>query len=662
MLGEHSNKKELEVRIKKLAEQIDELRYRYHVLDDPEVTDDVYQSLTNELIELEREYPELKLKNSPTERVGGVALDKFSKVPHESRMLSLNDAFSFEDVEAWEARAKKILGQNDFEYFSELKFDGLAISLRYDKGELRIAATRGDGFVGEDVSSNIKTIQSIPLSLKTRESLEVRGEVVMSKQVWQELNREQEKKGLPLYANTRNAAAGSIRQLDPKITASRKLQFYAYDILGKDFETHEAVHEELKRLGFRSTEYQKRCEDLEEVQEFYEEVGEERENLPFNIDGVVVSINDTTLMKRLGVVGKAPRGMVAFKFPPEQATTVVENIGVNVGRTGKLTPVAHLRPVFVSGTTVSRATLHNQDEVDRLDVRIGDTVVIERAGDVIPDVVEVLPKLRTGKEKKFQMPKNCPVCKTNVERRGVDYFCVNDECPTKNIRAMEHFVSAFDIYTVGPKILKRFKDEELISDVVDLFYLKKEDIQSLERFGEKSAENIVNSIQSKKNITLPKFIYALGIPHVGEENALMLSKRFSQIEKLMNAEFEEISSIPGIGEVIARSVVDWFSKKGNKDLVNALLKAGIKVESVKIKTTALTGKSIVVTGTLETLSREEVKEKIREAGGNWSSSVSKNTDFVVVGENPGSKADKANQLGVKILEEKDLIALLDKYA
>ena len=482
----------------------------------------------------------------------------------------------------------------------------------------------------------------------------------MTKSVWQELNKEQARLNLPLYANTRNAAAGSIRQLDPKITASRKLQFYAYDILGLDFKTHEEVHEELKELGFRSTKYQKLCEDLEEVFAFYEEVLKARETLPFGIDGIVVSVNELELQRRLGIVGKAPRGMIAFKFPPEQATTVVEDIGVNVGRTGKLTPVAHLKPVFVSGTTVSRATLHNEDEVNRLDVRIGDTVVIQRAGDVIPDVVEVLPKLRTGKERKFSMPKFCPVCKTAVLRRGVDYFCVNDDCPTKNIRAMEHFVSAFDIYTVGPKILRRFKDEDLISNVVDLFYLKKEDIQSLERFGEKSAENIVNSIQSKKKITLPKFIYALGIPHVGEETAFDIAQRFGSIEKIMKAKESDFSAIPNIGDVVAQSLASWFSKKANQELIKNLLKAGIRIEGVKIKNTPLTGKSVVVTGTLETMSRDEVKEKVRSAGGDWSSSVSKNTDYVVVGENPGTKADKARELGVKILNEREFFKLLEE--
>lgn len=653
-------------RIKKLSDQINELRYRYHVLDDPGVTDEIYDSLTQELIELEQAYPQFKQKNSPTGRIGGVALDKFEKVEHQSRMLSINDAFSKDEMKSWETRVKKILPEVSFTYYVELKFDGLAISLRYKRGELAIAATRGDGFVGENVTNNIRTIQSIPWELPRKDTLEIRGEAIMTKDGWRALNARQQKENKPLYANTRNAAAGSIRQLDPKITASRNLQYYAYDILDEQFETHEEVHKKLKELGFRFTKYQKVAKNLEDVFKFYDEIEKVRETLPFGIDGIVVSINELDIFRRLGVVGKAPRGMVAFKFPPEQATTVVENIGINVGRTGKLTPVAHLRPVFVGGTTVSRATMHNEDEIRRLDVKIGDTVVIQRAGDVIPDVVSVLPKLRTGKEKKFVMPKNCPVCKTPVEKRGtgkeksVDYFCVNQNCPTKNIRAMEHFVSAFDIYTVGPKVLQRFKDEGLISDVVDLFYLKPEDIQSLERFGEKSAENIVNSIQEHKKITLPKFIYSLGIPHVGEETGFDLAMRFGSIENLMAASRDEVNAIPNIGTVVAQSITDWFANKANKGLVKNLITAGIKIETIKIKTTPLTGKSVIVTGSLDSMSRDEAKEAVREAGGDWVSSVSKNTDYLVVGDSPGSKFDKAQKLGVKIIEEKEFLKLLGK--
>jgi len=656
-----SSSSQIKQRIEKLTKQINALRYRYHVLEDPSITDEIYTSLSQELIALEAAYPQFKLKNSPSSRVGGAALDKFEKIQHQIRMLSLTDAFSFAEVEAWEQRIRKLLPNAKWDYFCELKFDGLAISLRYDKGELIIAATRGDGFVGENVTENVKTIQSIPLELEIKKPIEIRGETIMTKEGWKALNKQQEKDGKVLYANTRNAAAGSLRQLDPKITASRKLQYLAYDIVTDlGLKTHEQVHKQIKDLGLKISEHQKVCKDLSEVKKFYLEVEKIREKLPFGIDGIVVSVNELDVFRRMGVVGKAPRGMIAYKFAPEQATTVVENISVNVGRTGKLTPVAHLRPVFVGGTTVSRATLHNADEIRRLDVRIGDTVVIQRAGDVIPDVVEVLPKLRTGKEKKFIMPKACPVCKKPVERRGVDYFCVNNACPTKNLRAMEHFVSAFDIYTIGPKILQRLKDEGLISDVVDLFYLKKEDIQSLERFGEKSAENIVQSIQDHKTITLPKFIYALGIPHVGEETAFDLAQRFGSVEKLMTVGLAELNAIPNIGEVVAKSAYDWFANKPNKELVKNLIKAGIKIETIKIKKTALSGKSVVVTGSLDSLSRDGAKEAVREAGGNFVGSVSKNTDYVVVGESPGSKADKAEKLGVKIIDEKEFLKLLGK--
>jgi DNA ligase (NAD+) len=653
--------KSIKQRMEKLASQVNDLRFRYHVQDDPTVTDEIYDSLTQELLELEADYPQFKMKNSPTGRVGGMALDKFEKIKHNHRMLSLTDAFSFEEVQEWEVRIQKILPQAKFDYFCELKFDGLAISLRYKAGELEIAATRGDGFIGENVTQNIKTIQSVPLELSFTKDFEVRGEAIMTKEVWAALNKQQEKEDKPLYANTRNAAAGSIRQLDPKMTASRKLQYYAYDIIS-DFgqKTHEEVHEKLKELGFKASTYQKHAKSLKEVHEFFQQIEKVRKHLPFGIDGIVVSVNNLETFHRLGVVGKAPRGMIAFKFLPEQVTTIVEDIGVQVGRTGKLTPVAHLRPVFVSGTTVSRATLHNEDEIKRKDVRIGDTVVIQRAGDVIPEVVEVLTKMRTGKEKKFAMPKACPVCKETAQRKGVDWFCVNVQCPTKNLRAMEHFVSAFDIYTVGPKILKRFKDEGLISDVVDLFHLKKEDVQSLERFGEKSAENIVNSIQQHKKITLPKFIYSLGIPHVGEETGFDLAQRFGSVQAIMDASMDEINAISNIGAVVAKSVFDWFELKANKELVKNLIKAGIKIETIKIKKTALSGKSVVVTGSLETLSRDEAKEAVREAGGDWVGSVSKNTDYIVVGDSPGSKATKAEKLGLKIINEKEFLKLLGK--
>jgi DNA ligase (NAD+) len=650
-------------RIAKLTKQINDLRYRYHVLDDPAVTDEIYDSLTQELKRLEQEYPQFKLKNSPTDRVGGKPLDKFEKVKHKSRMLSINDAFSRQEVLDWEERVVKLLGHKRFSYFCELKLDGLAISLIYKEGKLSVAATRGDGLVGENVTQNIKTIDSIPLELPEKLNLEIRGEAIMTKQTWEDLNKRQQRDGKPLYANTRNAAAGSIRQLDPKITAKRNLEFFAYDIAdGTDFKTHAQVHKKIEELGFAPVKHTKEYGDLDGVFAFYDHIEKIRDGLPFGIDGIVVSINETDLLKELGVVGKAPRGMVAFKFPPEQVTTRVEDIIVQIGRTGKLTPIAVLKPVFVHGTTVSRATLHNEEEIKRLDVRIGDTVVIQRAGDVIPDVVEVLKKLRTGHETTFKMPHKCPICGSVIEKKPglIDSFCVNKQCFAQQSRGIRHFTSkgAFDMAGIGPKILNKFIEVGLIKDAADLFELKKEDIETLERFAEKSAENIIASIQNAKKITLPKFIYALGILHVGEETAFDLAKRFGSIKKLMGASLEEVMAVPNIGEVVAKSVFDWFAHKRNQSLVERLIERGVRIENVEVKKTALMGKSIVVTGTLESMSREQAKEAVREAGGSWASSVSKNTDYVVVGENPGSKAEKAKQLGIKIFFEQEFLKLL----
>lgn len=668
------NHKEIKSRIRKLTKEINMLRFRYHVLDDPSVTDEIYDSLTQELVVLEEKYPQFKLKNSPTSRVGGKAQERFVKVKHKHRMLSLTDAFDEQGVRDWETRVKKILPQEKFDYFCELKFDGLAVSLIYDHEGLAKAATRGDGFVGEDVTRNVKTIHSIPLTLE-RENLEVRGEVIMPKQSLRALNKENEKQGKAPYANTRNAAAGSIRQLDPKISANRNLQYYAYDLIS-DFpalnasvadggpKSHEEIHKLLTRFGFKVSEHQKHAKSLDEVFTFYKQVSKLRDKLDFGIDGIVIIVNDIETFKRLGVVGKAPRGMLAYKFPPEQVTTVVEDIIIQIGRTGKLTPVAKLRPVSVGGTMVSRATLHNQDEIKRLDVRIGDTVVIQRAGDVIPDIVEVLKKLRTGKEKKFVMPGICPICGSRVSKKQgeVDHKCTNKGCFARQIRGIRHFVSkgAFNIEGIGPKVLDKFVEVGLIKDAADLFTLKKEDIEVLERFADKSAENIVKSIQNSKQIVLPKFIFSLGILHVGEETAFDLSQRFGSVEKLMKASQEEIEAVPNIGGVVAKSLIEWMSNKQNQELIQKLIKNGVMIGSVKIKKTPLLGKSIVVTGTLDSLSREEAKEQIREAGGNWVSSVSKNTDYVVVGDNPGSKAAKAETLGVKILNEQEFLKLLGK--
>jgi DNA ligase (NAD+) len=675
-------KAEAKKRIGVLTQEIDKLRHQYHVLDNPSVSDEVYDSLTRELRSLEAQYPEFADPNSPIHRVGGKPLDKFRKVQHEQRMLSLNDAFSFGELAAWEKRVVKLVPsryQTPLEFFCELKLDGLAVSLLYEQGKLVRGATRGDGLIGEDITQNLKTIPSIPLQLKSAaaiDRLEVRGEAVMSKQTLIELNRAQEQAGKALFANTRNAAAGSLRQLDPALAASRKLDFFAYDVMnlvqaGQQElpATHSEEHALLRKLGFKVDAHERVCKSLIEVEVFITDIEDKRPNFKYGTDGVVISLNNQELYQHVGVVGKAPRYMVAYKYPAEKATTQVLDITVSVGRTGVLTPVAHFKPTLVAGSTVAKATLHNIDQIERLDVRVGDTVVIQKAGDVIPEVVEVLPKLRTGKEKKFTMPKACPVCGGDVEKReagskkegqSVAYFCTNPKCPAKNSRGMQHFVNAFEIYTIGPKILDRFQAEGLISDAADLFKLKVEDIQGMDRFGEKSAENIVNSIYEHRKISLPRFIYALGILHVGEQTAEDLAKHFGSLEKLVNATQEEINSVENIGPIVSQSAYKHFHTKENLKFINKLLKNGVSIEPYKQQATSnkLSGKTFVITGTLDSMSRDEAKKRITQLGGKAAESVSKKTDYVVAGTDPGSKYEKAEQLGVSILTEEQFLRLI----
>ena len=677
-----------------MCEEINELRYRYHVLDDPSVSDDIFDSLMHELAQIEKEFPELLAPDSPTQRVGGEPLDEFKKVKHETPMLSFNDAFSEEEMLDWENRLKKLEPNAQWEYICELKFDGLATSLIYEHSLLKTGSTRGNGIIGEDITENLKTIRAIPLKLnselqhddyfpkdlltklvsamKKNPVIEVRGEALMSMAVFKKLNEEQKKKGLANFANPRNAAAGSLRQLDPKITASRKLDWYAYNLitpLGQI--THEEGHLISALLGFQIHKDVKIAKNLGEVFAFHEYVKNIRHKLPFEVDGIVVQVNDNALYARFGYVGKAPRAGIAYKFSSKKATTIVESIKVQVGRTGALTPVANLRPVKVGGVTISHATLHNMDEINRLGLKIGDTIVVERAGDVIPKVVEVLKPLRTGNEKDFHMPKNCPICSSPIMKnlvssgvvKGVAFVCANKICYAQRLRQIRHFTSrhAFDMEGVGPKIIEKFFQQGLISDPADLFTLKPGDIEVLERFAEKSAQNIFESIQNKKNVSFAKFIYALGILHVGEETAIDLAKYFETLEKLMDASIEEIDAIPDIGTTMAQSVYHYFKDKENKRYIEKLLNNGVEIEKSK-KLTAISyklkAKKIVVTGTLELLSREEAKEKIRSAGGDWVSSVSKNTDYVIAGENPGSKIDKAKKLGVKILNEKEFLDLI----
>jgi len=697
------DKKEAESRIKKLRSEIARLRNAYHVKDSPTVTDDVYDSLTKELKIILQKCPEFNDLNAPENRVGGKPLDKFEKVKHRIRMTSLNDIFSEDELSDWENRIKKLLSQNEkLEYFCEIKFDGLAVSLIYQKGEFIRGATRGDGFIGEDITQNLRTIKSIPLKLiaPVPDYIEVRGEVLMSKKTLINLNFENEKENKPLFANSRNAAAGSLRQLDPILAAKRNLDFLAYDIAEvkfsrSDIQTHSEKHVYLKELGFKVDTNDAICKNTKEITNFIKKFEKIRPDFPFGTDGVVISVNDLKLQEILGIVGKAPRYMAAFKYPAERATTIVKDIKINVGRTGVLTPLAIFEPTSVAGSVVSKATLHNLDQIERLGLKIGDTVVIEKAGDVIPKVVEVLTRMRTGEEKKFRMVDKCPVCGAKVEKKevgnikspirngladplprtfrkgalnifsgssSVAYYCTNPKCPAKNERFLEHFVSAFEIYELGPKILRRFKDEGLITDAADIFILSKGDIAPLERFGEKSAENIIKEINLKKKISLSKFLWALGILHVGEETARDLAQNFGTLEKIilsLRKDMEEINSIENIGPAVSESLFDYFKDKSNLAFIDKLLKNGVIIEKAeKIKAGKLTGQIFVLTGTLSQMSRELAKEKIISLGGKVASSVSKNTSCVVAGADAGSKLNNAEKLGIKIINEKEFLDMI----
>jgi DNA ligase (NAD+) len=675
-----ANKNEIKNRIEKLRYQIEDLRYRYHVLDDPKVTDDIYESLTRELKNLEGTYPEFKDLDSPTNRVAGKPLEKFVKVRHDIRMTSLNDVFSFEELEAWEKRIVKLLPLGSkFDYFCELKLDGLSVSLIYQDGRLKQGSTRGDGLVGEDITQNLKTIQAIPLKLHSPfpAFIEIRGEGVMSKKVLEDLNRKYGKEDKPLLANTRNAAAGSLRQLDAGLTAERKLDFFAWDVAQlKDpniekngdwqIQTHSGKHKLLRKLGFKVDKHELICNNLENADGFIREIEKLRPNFAYGTDGVVVSVDDLKLQDRLGVVGKAPRYMVAFKYPAEKATTVIRDIKFNVGRTGVLTPLALFEPTLVAGSTISKATLHNIDQIDRLDVRIGDTVVIQKAGDVIPEVVAVLPKMRTGKEKKVKIPLRCPACGREVEQKetgegkqsSVAYYCINPKCPAKNRRFLQHFVSVLEIYEIGPKILDRFQEEGLISDAADIFTLTASDIKDLDRFGEKSAENIIDSIFRHRTVSLSKFIYALGILHVGEQTAEDLARHFGTLDKLMQTDLDSINEIGNIGPVVAKSVYQYFHHQESLKFINKLIKNGVTIQQEEKRAGKFSGKLFVITGTLDNLSREEAKKIIKSLGGRISETVTKQTSFLIVGHDPGSKYDKALKIGVNVLNKAEFLKLV----
>lgn len=697
------NVKDIKKRIEKLRKEIDHYRYQYHVLDKSEISDAALDSLKNELFRLEMEHPEFITPDSPTQRVGGEVLDKFQKVTHASPMISIFDAFSREDMLAWEERTLKILKEKGLagekpDYFCELKMDGLALSLIYENGYLVTGATRGDGKTGENVTNNVRTIESIPLSLRRPSSaelasigikpvaqeallsalagrLEVRGEAIITRARFAEINAEYLKEGKPPMANARNGVAGSIRQLDPKITAARKLDFYVYSLatdIGLD--RHAQELEVMRLLGFKLNKANKPCRDMAEVIAFHDEWEANKDKLLFECDGVVVKIDQLKLWPVLGIVGKGPRYMMAYKFAAEQATTVVHDVVWQVGRTGTLTPIAVLEPVSVGGVTISHATLHNMDEIGRLGLKIGDTVIIERAGDVIPKIVQTLPKMRTGKEKAVRLPKECPICGGAIEKveGEVAYRCTNRDCYAVNLRRLAHWTSktALDIDGLGPKIIEQLMKEGLVRDVSDFYTLTKDDLLPLERFADKSADNLVQSIKQKSRPDTYRFIYGLGIRHVGEETAIMLAKQFSAFNLVQDVaslakyfssiSLEELQALPDVGPIVGKSIFDWFRDKHNQELLQRLTERGVSLNS-EIFTQdkqKLSGKTFVLTGSLVGLTRDEAKAKIRELGGDVSSSVSKNTSYVVAGSDPGSKLDKAKELGVEILDEAGFLELV----
>ncbi len=761
-------KSEAKQRIAKLRAEIDRLRYQYHVLDESEISDAAHDSLKHELEVLEREFPDLITPDSPTQRVGGEARPEFTKVTHRVPMISLTDVFSDGEFTAWEernqnyARQQGIRFPEQVEYYVEVKMDGLALSLEYEDGTLVRASTRGDGRVGEDVTANVRTISAIPLRLATveeiarhraklrrelellgdweslvrrahRGGLEIRGEVFITRRDFAAVNRAAERAGDKTYANPRNLAAGSIRQLDPKMTASRRLSFFAYDLfflprsmggggspllkqegargsyapVGAALRTHECAHALAKILGVPINLLNERTETSAGILRYHTQIGERRPKLDYETDGIVVLVNDPKLFERLGVVGKAPRGAVAFKWPGIEATTVVEDIRVQVGRTGVLTPVAHLQAVNVSGVTVTHATLHNEEQIQRLGVKIGDTVVVRRAGDVIPEVVRVLERLRPKGARAFHMPKKCPVCGSKAERRQIGLsqfrtklrkeresaatFCANPECYAQRRKRILHFTrrGAFDIEGIGEKTIDRFLEEGLLSDPASIFELDAEDIAQLDRFGEKSGQNLVERARARKTISLPRFLIALGIPQVGEETARMIAmerghrmlrrreapgkhpvsgskeQRIAPKDVLewVNAQTpESLQEMPDIGPTVAEAILAWFRDKDNRHVVERLHDVGIRITISRLTPHAsrLSGQTCVFTGELESLTRDEAKELVRSHGGDVSESVSKKTSYVVVGTEPGSKLKRAEQLGVQTIDEEEFLKMVHR--
>ena len=658
----------LEKRIKELRSQLHYHNYRYYVLDDPEISDARYDRLLRELEDLETEHPEWITPDSPTQRVGAQPADKFQSVAHSIPMLSLGNGFNFEEVREFDRRIKRFLKDDqEIEYTAEPKMDGLAIELIYEKGVLVQSSTRGDGLMGEEITQNVRTIQSVPLRLLDTkvlppDRLEVRGEVYIKIKDFQEFNRKREEAGEAPFANPRNAAAGSLRQLDPKITAQRPLHFFAYGlglVNGRSFFSQWEVLQTLPNWGLPVNSLIRCTPGITQCLDFCKEMETLRHSLPYEIDGVVLKVNSFALQEQLGIKSRSPRWALAYKFQPSQETTLVLNIEVQVGRTGTLTPVAHLKPVLVGGVEVSRATLHNQDELERKDIRIGDTVVVQRAGEVIPEVVKVVTSMRRGEEKPFAMPEKCPVCESPVVRLPGEsaHRCSNPNCPAQIKESIRHFASkgAMDIEGLGEKLVDQLVGKGLIRDYGDLYYLSRDTLISLERLAEKSADNLSQALQQSKRTTLGRFLYALGIRHVGEH----LSGHFGSLKALMGVSEEELIAIREVGPQVACSIRTFFDNPRNREVIDKILAAGVGIsEEKRSGNRPLAGKTFVLTGRLEGMTREQAKEKIEALGGKTANQISGKVDFLIAGEDSGSKLDKAREFNIKVLSEKEFLQII----
>lgn len=672
-------KEEIKNRIDKLRQQIRHHDYGYYVLSHPKISDKEYDDLMRELKNLEEKYPELKSDDSPTVRVSGGILEGFQTVKHRQKMLSLDNTYSFEELKDWDERVHKGLRANEnTEYVVELKIDGVSANITYQKGKLSVGATRGDGEMGEDVTQNIKTIRPVPLVLLGKnipDFIEIRGEVYMERKDFDMLNKERESQGEVLFANPRNAASGSLKLLDTGIIARRKLNFFAHSLgeysrhsgippkagKGRNVSNQWDFLQKLKGWGMRTNPHFKLCKDIEEVINCCKIWQEKREKLTYEIDGIVIKVNSFEEQEKLGFTSKSPRWAVAYKFPAQQTTTVVKNITVQVGRTGVITPVADLEPKRCSGVVISRATLHNFDEIKRLKIKIGDRVVLERAGEVIPKIIKVIESARTGKEKEFRIPKTCPACGLRItkEKEGeVAYRCINPLCPAQIERGLTHFAcrDAMDIEGMGGAVVGQLVRKGLVGDFSDIYFLKKESLLKLELFKEKKSENLLVAIEKSKQKPLSRLIYGFGIRHVGEKAAYVLAQRFRTMDNLIKAKREELDAIYEVGQVMAESIVSFFKQNSTQQLIKKLKEAGLNLEEkvASVKKSTLTGKTVVFTGELKDFSRNQAENLVRQFGGNASSSVSKNTDFVVAGEHPGSKYDEARKLGIKIIDEKEL--------